>query len=470
MSYPLVILGGGLSGLAAGIRFARFGRKVVILEKHSVPGGLNSYYFRRGFLLETGLHAMTNYAPPGERHTPLNQLFRQLKLSRKKFATHEQFSSEIVFPSGMNLIFSNDFKLLKEQVALRFPHAFDRFSKLVQVIDAYDPFALQPWISTRSQLQSILEEPLLADMLLWPLMVYGNCEEHDMDFSQFVIMFRAIFQEGLFRPAGTIKDFLALLLKHYASYGGEIRLKSEANSIEFEKGRVCGVHLASGEFVPCDNLISTIGFSETLKLLPPSEEMQAASFLRGKPLNAYAGMMTFTESIYLLSKEMQSRLPQDRTIIFYCLDDHFDYRCPKQAVDPNYGVICFPSHFQGMSEKDVFQVRITHPANYELWRRAGPEEYRVMKQEWEERSANVVSEIIGNYRKNVVYHDSFTPLTIEKYTGKRQGAVYGSPVKIKDGKTPYENFFIAGTDQGFLGIVGSMLSGVTIVNQHILKQ
>jgi hypothetical protein len=43
-------------------------------------------------------------------------------------------------------------------------------------------------------------------------------------------------------------------------------------------------------------------------------------------------------------------------------------------------------------------------------------------------------------------------------------------VKIKDGNIGYDNLFIAGTDQGFLGIVGSMLSGVSIVNQHILPK
>jgi phytoene dehydrogenase-like protein len=90
--YSLIIIGGGLSGLAAGIRFARFGESVLILEKHSIPGGLNSYYYRKNFLLETGLHAMTNYAGPKERHAPLNRLFRQLNLSRNKFITHEQFS------------------------------------------------------------------------------------------------------------------------------------------------------------------------------------------------------------------------------------------------------------------------------------------------------------------------------------------------------------------------------------------
>ncbi len=88
--YQLVIIGGGLSGLAAGIRAARFGLKTLIVEQHFRAGGLNSYYSRKGFLLETGLHAMTNFAPVGEKRAPLNRLFRQLKFSRKKFVTREQ--------------------------------------------------------------------------------------------------------------------------------------------------------------------------------------------------------------------------------------------------------------------------------------------------------------------------------------------------------------------------------------------
>jgi phytoene dehydrogenase-like protein len=93
-----------------------------------------------------------------------------------------------------------------------------------------------------------------------------------------------------------------------------------------------------------------------------------------------------------------------------------------------------------------------------------------MKKTWSDESKKVVGKIIGNYSGNIVYEDSFTPMTIERYTSRLQGAVYGSPEKIKDGRTDFENLYIAGTDQGYLGIIGSLLSGVTMVNQHILNK
>ena len=50
------------------------------------------------------------------------------------------------------------------------------------------------------------------------------------------------------------------------------------------------------------------------------------------------------------------------------------------------------------------------------------------------------------------------------------GAIYGAPNKIKDGRTHLENLYLAGTDQGFLGIVGAMLSGISMANLHMLRR
>ena len=111
---------------------------------------------------------------------------------------------------------------------------------------------------------------------------------------------------------------------------------------------------------------------------------------------------------------------------------------------------------------------MTNAASYPLWRELSPEAYGAAKWQWTEASVRASEEIIGNYHQSIVYQDSFTPLTIERYTRKAQGAVYGSPLKVVDGTTPWPNLFLAGTDQGYLGIVGAMLSGVTIVNKHLL--
>ena len=83
---------------------------------------------------------------------------------------------------------------------------------------------------------------------------------------------------------------------------------------------------------------------------------------------------------------------------------------------------------------------------------------------------NTGNRFMPDCRGSVIDTDVFTPRTIKKFTGHINGAVYGAPKKRLDGRTHLDNLYICGTDQGFLGIVGAMLSGITIANLHLLKR
>jgi hypothetical protein len=39
-----------------------------------------------------------------------------------------------------------------------------------------------------------------------------------------------------------------------------------------------------------------------------------------------------------------------------------------------------------------------------------------------------------------------------------------------DGRTHLANLFVRGTDQGLVGIIGAMTSGIAIANRHLLRQ
>jgi phytoene dehydrogenase-like protein len=69
----------------------------------------------------------------------------------------------------------------------------------------------------------------------------------------------------------------------------------------------------------------------------------------------------------------------------------------------------------------------------------------------------------------VIDTDMFTPLTIRRFTGHENGAVYGAPEKRYDGTTPLKNVFLCGTDQGMVGIIGTIISGITIANRYFLQ-
>ena len=57
-----------------------------------------------------------------------------------------------------------------------------------------------PEISTRSTLADSSIDPLLIEMLLCPTCYYGSARPNDIDFPTFIMLFDAIFRQGLSRP------------------------------------------------------------------------------------------------------------------------------------------------------------------------------------------------------------------------------------------------------------------------------
>ena len=460
MRYDVVIIGAGMSGLAAGIRLAYYGKKVCILEKHHRVGGLNSFYSRDGHKFDVGLHAMTNYVPKGTKSTPLPKLLRQLKLKTEDFALCQQLMSVIKFP-GKTLKFNNDLNFFIQEVGENFPAQAENFQKLVKNISEYDALALDAKpLSAREVMSSIISDPLLIDMLFCPLMFYGNARENDMEFGQFVIMFNSIFCEGFARPQDGVRHILNILVKQYEGSGGELRLKCGVKSIQVAKGRVESILLDNGEVLGADNIISSAGYVETMRLL---SDYDPAGFRYD------VGRLSFVEFIMVLDKELSEK-GYNTTITFYNNSEKFNYRKPDKLVDVSSGVICCPNNFQFERPLPEAMIRVTNMANFELWNNLDKDEYTAQKAAWLETSLKEVVKFVPDFRDSIVYSDIFTPKTIYKYTGHLNGAVYGTPNKIKTGRTHLENLFICGTDQGFLGIVGAMLSGISMANLHILQK
>ncbi|HYG77873.1 MAG TPA: NAD(P)/FAD-dependent oxidoreductase [Planctomycetota bacterium] len=460
--YDCIIIGAGMSGLAAGIRLAYYEKKVCILEKHTMPGGLNSFYRLDGRNFDVGLHAMTNYVPRDVRSAPLNKLLRQLRLKYEDFELCPQRVSDVRFP-GMKLRFSNDFSLFESDVCEKFPKQADAFRKLVAHIHAFNELDLNAKpLSARAILNEFLTDPLLIDMILCPLMYYGSANVDDMEFGQFVIMFKSIFCEGFARPRAGVRQIISTLLKQYKACKGELRMGCGVKRLNVEDGRVKSIELDTGEAITATHILSSAGYVETERLC---SDVSGAAL---SEIEARAGQMTFVESISVLDCQPEV-LGLDQTITFYNNSDRFRYRPAEGLVDVSSAVVCVPNNFQYETPLGEGIVRVTHIANFAAWKNLSADEYKAKKKECYERSIAEVVKFVPDFRKHVKYIDTFSPLTIKKFTWHDNGAVYGAPGKSKDGRTRLANVFLCGTDQGFLGIIGAMLSGISMANLHVLQ-
>jgi len=457
--YDTVIIGAGLSGLAAGIRLAYFEQSVCLLERHTTIGGLNSFYRLRKRNHDVGLHAVTNYAAPGTRTGPLSKLLRQLRLKWEDFALIPQRESAVVFP-GCTLRFTNEFEYLHQQVNEQFPHQKDNFARLVKRIDEYDAFSLdQPPISTREVLAEELSDPLLVEMLLCPLMFYSSPTPDDIDFTQFVIMFRSIFYEGFARPFEGVRLILRKLVQRFKSLGGELRLRAGVRSIKSDHGRAVSVELDDGEILEADNFLSSAGAFETMKLCAEGGEPGEQTL---------PGQISFVETICTLDRQ-PAELGHSETIVFFNDSDQFRYRTPDEPVDLTSGIICSPNNYLYDEPLSEGRVRITALADPAYWLTMPKDAYDAAKERWGGRIISNAVRFMPDFRPAVIDTDMFTPRTIRKFTGHENGSVYGAPQKNKSGRTHLDNLFLCGTDQGFLGIIGAMLSGITMVNLHLLR-
>ncbi len=474
MSYDVIIIGAGMSGIAAGIRLAHFGKKVAIFERHALPGGLNSYYRRQGCDFDVGLHAMTNFADPKQRAAPLSKLLRQLRLDMADLRLHPQTFSLVRFP-GAELRFTNDFRDLEASVAAAFPAQIDGFRRFTARVRAYDALSLekQDGLMARRVLAEFITDPRLVDMILCPLQFYGSAVEDDMEFGQFVIMFQSIFLEGFARPEGGIRPMIKLLLDRYAECGGEITYRCGVREIHDAPGGGKTVLLDDGRELRANAVLSCAGYVETLRLCDP-----APAAAQTHP----AGQLTFMESIFVLDAPTAS-LGFTPCILFFNDAERFHYRRPKTLVDAASGVACAPDNFPGWDAASGPQIenrklkienpsgmfRLTQLVDHAAWFAMGPEEYRGAKARVLAGQLALAERLVPGIRPHVVKTDLFTPRTVERFTGHLNGNVYGSPVKSKDGTTPVPGVYVCGTDQGFLGIIGSLLSGVSIANKYFLR-
>jgi len=460
MDYDVLIIGAGMSGLAAGIRLAYYDKRVCIVEKHYRVGGLNSFYNLGRHKFDVGLHAMTNYVPKSVKLAPLPKLLRQLKLKAEDFGLCPQRMSVIKFPDK-TLRFNNDFDFFVQEVVDNFPTQADNFLNLFKTIFEYDELNLytKP-ISAREVVSSVISDPLLVDMIFCPLMFYGNAQENDMEFGQFVIMFKSIFCEGFARPQAGVRQILDVLVKKYKACGGELKMRCAVTSLKCANGKVESILLENGEVLTADKILSSAGYVETMKLLTDYDPSK---------FNCHVGQLSFVEFILILNKE-PAEMGYNTTIAFYNNSDRFDYRKPDELVDVSSGVICCPNNFQFENPLPEDMIRITNLANFDLWNRLGEEEYKAQKAAWLEATLKEVVKFVPDFRDSIIFTDIFTPKTIYRFTGRINGAVYGTPNKTKTGRTHLDNLFICGTDQGFLGIVGAMLSGISMANLHVLQK
>ena len=160
-----------------------------------------------------------------------------------------------------------------------------------------------------------------------------------------------------------------------------------------------------------------------------------------------------------------------RTVDRVDLSFKFSPTGPDGLCDVRTGVVCSPNNYAYGADEGLPDgiLRISALANFDHWAQLPEDQYALEKLRWYDRLTDAAVRFVPDYRAYVIDTDMFTPTTIRRFTWHNNGAVYGAPEKRLEGTTHLENLFLCGSDQGLVGIIGAIVSGITVANKHCLK-
>ncbi len=146
---------------------------------------------------------------------------------------------------------------------------------------------------------------------------------------------------------------------------------------------------------------------------------------------------------------------------------------PKDTLcDLRTGVICSPNNYAydpSEGELDAGYMRLSGLADYERWMSLDEDRYQREKLRWYDRMTAAAVRYVPDFRRRVIATDLFTPKTVRRFTFHDNGAVLRRTPKTARRCYPSKQSLPMRSDQGFVGIVGAIFSGISIANQHCLR-
>ena len=92
--YDVVVIGAGIGGLTCANYLAKGGLRVLLLERHGVPGGYAGSFKKKGFYFDAAAHYLSSCREDGQ----VGRLFSDLQLAEFTEVKRCSPSDTLVFP------------------------------------------------------------------------------------------------------------------------------------------------------------------------------------------------------------------------------------------------------------------------------------------------------------------------------------------------------------------------------------
>ncbi|WP_299059906.1 FAD-dependent oxidoreductase [uncultured Actinomyces sp.] len=500
--YDAIVIGSGIGSLTtAGLLAGVAKKRVLVLEKHSTPGGLTHAFRRQGASWDVGLHYVGDMAP-GTRPRQIIDYLTGGKLSWTQMP--DSYDRFCLPKLGVNLDVPSDAGVYRQRLEALFPkekRALKRYFK--GVARAYSwmtlnyvrqlvPQQVAPLIglaqkvhtslaceTTAHYMKRLFHNPALRTLLTTHWGDYGVEPERSAFVAHAMIV--GHYMNGEWFPQGGSGQISRMIEEKIRANGGEIRIAQSVEEILVQNGRAVGVRVtdtSGAQPVTYEEhasiIVSGAGASETYNRLLPTQ----------------GSIGKLTEAI----RKAIARMGQGGSaVIIYLTLDHYPEgidgsniwinegdgsQTPAELTTsllkgtPQTAFVSFPGLKAGDQHATAEIVSFVEAGAFRTWEGTMKgnrgSDYDLLKSTMARGLIALVDRTLPGFAHSVRYEEVATPLSIEHYTSHSQGCFYGLPLtpqRLNAGlttpETPIPGLFLTGQDAGFPGIVGATMAGWT---------
>lgn len=457
----IVIIGGGIAGLTAGIYARLAGFEAEIYEKNSLPGGECMGWNRNGYHIDNCIHWLTGT----RKGTDLYNAWKTVGAltDDMEYAKVDSFFTSVL--DGERVTLWADLDKTKEELIALSPDDKDEIEKFIQTVE----FSRQCQLPLKKPMEMFGIKDYIAlgkEMADFPKVIkeFGSISLYDysrrfkhpliqrvlVDYLpkdycaySFFVSYATIADGNGNIPMGASLNMSLRMEKHFKDLGGKIYYEKPVSSISLGNKKATGVVLEDGTEVKADYIIPAVDTSFLFNKLLPSNYMPkmlktAYTQQNHYPINS-GFQMAFSAPLSFNPGETVFNSIEP-TIVGKNI---YDRLCLKVY---NYD----PIFIKG--ERCVIQTNIGQNADdFAYWKALSKEEYKQKKDELVSKITKQLTLVYPELEGNIEFLDCWTPLTYERYCNAYCGSYMsfttipgGKQVNIDGRIKGINNVFIAG--------------------------
>ena len=447
--YDAVVIGAGNGGLTGALTLAKAGRKVLLLERHNVPGGCATSFVRGRFEFEVALHQLSGMGS-AERPGPLRAILNDLGVMDKLDFVPMENLYRVYWPGRFDITLKAEREGAVRTLQERFPREKDAIPRFFDLLYDFSMQMIQglffrdPQISkekyplyfkyafapTQKVLDDFFKDPLLKAVLsiYWS---YTGVPPRWMPFGDFAIMLFSYIEFKPYHLKGGSQALSNALLNEFLACGGEARFSCGARKIMTANGRVMGVVTEHGDAVETSRVLSNASVLETYLNLMDPDQVPAGT------LEAYRsrtlGPSAFT--LYMGFDCEPGELGISETTNFITTTDDMDKTFAQWKTMERQGVgllTCYDVSDPDFSPPGTCQAAFVNLQYADPWYLVPPGQYYDVKYRYAEGMLKTVEEAFPDVRGHIEEIEAATPITHLRYLGHPGGAIYGFDKYTKD--------------------------------------